>query len=294
MITINNGRVRQLPTGDSSSYMTCKVADSTTSLSPTESENSDVDSLFDEPSTLARPMAVRTAPPILGLFIPPVFLTQALEDEIVGHCMRLYFEDRNVNQIMLFGRTVSSMEGDEDDIDKRMGKGLPPFLISLLHHLSEILEPWIPETVYTLLFPPKDASPRARQAILNLYRPGEGITAHVDLLNRFDDGIIGVSLQSGCVMTFERGAPDDGRKPRDASDPDAWNRWDLYLPERSILVLSADARYLWTHGIPARMHDLVQDHHGDACLIERGTRLSITFRWLLPGADIVGAPDVTS
>ena len=294
MTAIDNGRVCQSPNGESSSYMTCKAADSTTSLSPTESENSDVDSLFDEPSTPAHPVAIRTAPPIPGLFIPPVFLTQELEDEIAGQCMRLYFEDRDVNQIMLFGRTVSSAEGDEDDIDERMGKGLPPFLISLLHHLSEILKPWIPGTVHALLFPPRDAPPRARQAILNLYRPGEGITAHVDLLNRFDDGIIGVSFQSGCVMTFDKGAPDDGRKPRDASDPDARNRWDLYLPERSILVLSADARYLWTHGIPARMHDLVQDNHGDACLIERGIRLSITFRWLLPGADIVGGPDAAS
>ncbi|KAL4076310.1 hypothetical protein J3A83DRAFT_4088741 [Scleroderma citrinum] len=246
-----------------------------------ESETSDPNSLFDEPSIPAYPVALRTSPPIPGLFIPPVFLTRELEDEIAAQCMHLYFEDKEVNQIMLFGRTTSSVDGGADNIDARMGKGLPPFLISLLHHLSQILRPCIPDALHSLLFPSKNAPPRARQAILNLYHPGEGITPHVDLLNRFDDGIIGVSLGSGCSC--------------DAGDADVRDRWDLYLPERSVLVLSKDARYLWTHGIPGRIHDLVQDEDGgDAYLMQRGTRLSITFRWLLPGADIVGAPDGSS
>lgn len=279
--------------------MTFKAAECTTS--PVESEYSGTDSLFDEPSIPAHPVAIRTAPPIPGLFILPVFLSRELEDEIVAQCMRLYFEDRDVNQIMLFGRTASSTESEvEDGNDESMGNGLPPFLISLLHHLSETLRPWIPDTVYDLLFPPKDTPPRARQAILNLYRPGEGITAHVDLLNRFDDGIIGISFRSGCVMAFQRLAQDEENlnaegRHCDASDPDVRDRWDLYLPEGSILVLSKDARYRWTHGIPGRTHDLVQgEDSADACLMERGTRLSITFRWLLPGADIVGGPDVSS
>ena len=70
-------------------------------------------------------------------------------------------------------------------------------------------------------------------------------------------------------------------------------KWDLYLPERSVLVMSKDARYVWKHGIPGRTHDLVENEdecHGP-CLIKRGIRLSITFRWLLPGADIVGGPE---
>ncbi|KAI6024507.1 hypothetical protein EDC04DRAFT_2573981 [Pisolithus marmoratus] len=234
-----------------------------------------MDSLFDEPHIPAHPIAIRTAPPIAGLFVPPVSLPRELEDEIATECMRLYFEDRDVNQVMLFGRTTSGADRDADDMDERMGKGLPSFLISLLHYLSGVLHHRIPDTLYNVLFPPRNSPPRARQAIVNLYHPGEGITPHVDLLNRFDDGIIGVSLCSGCVMTFER------------------SRWDLYLPERSILVLSKDARYGWTHGIPSRTHDLVEgeDRGQEPCLFRRGTRLSITFRWLLPGAEIVGGPD---
>lgn len=231
------------------------------------------------------PVATRSAPLIPGLFLPPVFLPEELENDVATHCVGSYFTGRNVNQVMLFGHSAD--DGDADDMGARMGKGLPPFLISLLCHLSGVLRPWIPDALHGLLFPPRGAPARARQAILNLYRPGEGITAHVDLLNRFDDGIIGVSLWSGCVMSFEKVA-EDGTSLSEASA--MRDRWHVYLPERSILVLSRDARYKWTHGIPGRTHDLVEkeDEADGRCVIARGTRLSITFRWLLPGADIVG------
>ncbi|KAI9574386.1 hypothetical protein HD554DRAFT_2034503 [Boletus coccyginus] len=261
------------------------------SKSPTSNSNSDsdsVDSLFDEPSTMSIPLAMRSVPPIPGLFVPPVSIPTELATQIAHECMRLYFDGRDVNQIMLFGRTTTAMGEEEEGTDARMGKGLPSILIQLLHQLSALLHPWIPSDLHDHLFPSKGAPSRARQAILNLYHPGEGITPHVDLLNRFDDGIIGVSLCGSCVMSFEeaaaRGSAESGGEGK---------KWDLYLPERSVLVMSKDARYDWKHGIPGRTHDLVEneDEYHEPCLIKRGIRLSATFRWLLPGADIVGGPE---
>ncbi|KAG1868110.1 hypothetical protein C8R48DRAFT_747269 [Suillus tomentosus] len=225
----------------------------------------DSDSLFDEPQ-----IAMRTAPPIPGLFVPPIRLPLELANDIVQQCMNLYFDGRDVNQIMLFGRTAS-------EHSQNMGSGLPTFLITLLHWLAEMLCDHLPEKVHEMLFPPKDAPQRARQAILNLYHPGEGISPHVDLLRRFDDGIIGCQEE-----LFGEAGPLDR------------NHWDLYLEERSVLVLSEDARYDWTHGIEGKQKDFVSggiDGQGEPDWIDRGTRLSITFRWLLPGADIVGGPD---
>ena len=43
--------------------------------------------------------------------------------------------------------------------------------------------------------------PIFNQAICNHYRPGEGISAHVDLA-AFADGIAGISLQAAAVMDF--------------------------------------------------------------------------------------------
>ncbi|KAF8138794.1 hypothetical protein EV363DRAFT_1314810 [Boletus edulis] len=273
--------------------MSLRTPSSTKSLASDSISDSDsVNSLFDEPSTVSMPVATRRVPPIPGLFVPSVLIPPELASHIVHECMRLYFEDRDVNQIMLFGRTTTTTDGEEEeeDVDARMGKGLPSILIQLLHQLSALLQPWIPGDLHDHLFPSKGAPSRARQAILNLYRPGEGITPHVDLLKRFDDGIIGVSLCGSCVMSFEK-ADDVTLDP--AERRGEGKKWDLYLPERSVLVLSKDARYHWKHGIPGRTHDLIEneDEYHEPCLIKRGVRLSVTFRWLLPGADIVGGPE---
>lgn len=53
-------------------------------------------------------------------------------------------------------------------------------------------------------------------------------------------------------------------------------RLDLVLPPRSLLVLTQDARYVWTHCIPPRSTDLLET--GER--IQRATRLSLTLRRL--------------
>jgi hypothetical protein len=114
------------------------------------------------------------------------------------------------------------------------------------------------------------------------------------LLDRYDDGIVGVSFISGCVMRF--GKPDQTLHRDLHQDPGYTN---LYLPPRSIIALVGDARYKWTHGIPSRRLDLAHDdpqpesaHEGElkSSWLDRQLRLSVTFRWLLPGADTVGSP----
>lgn len=158
--------------------------------------------------------------------------------------------------------------------------GLPPLLTSLLDALSRLLKPTLPPEIHSLLFPAVPT--RARQAIINRYDPGEGITPHVDLLGRFGDGIVGVSFGSGCVMQFASGLKDQA--------------YGVYLPERSIIVMSGDARYKWSHGIEEKTMDYVQTPDtlsGDAGgrWMKRTMRISITFRWLLPGAEVVGGAE---
>ncbi|KAF9498885.1 hypothetical protein BDN71DRAFT_1358700, partial [Pleurotus eryngii] len=196
----------------------------------------------------------RTAPPIPGFFFnPAVGVSDDIGARVLAQCMETYFQKPDVNQIMLFGRAPSPGTPESTPAST----SFPPILNELLASLSNDLREYLPPATYDLLFP---ASPRrARQAIINLYHPGEGISSHVDLLGRFGDGIIGVSFGSGC------------------------DRYDLYLPERSIIVLSGDSRYKWTHGIARRADDVVGTE-----TLQRGTRMSITFRWLLPGAEIVG------
>lgn len=275
-------------------------------FTPTSSgeTSSQVDSLFGEEMALstgntdASPFketvasASRTAPPIPGFFFnPAIEVSDDIGARVLAQCMETYFQQPDVNQIMLFGRAPSPAAPGSPTTTS-----FPPILNELLASLSNELREYLPPATYNLLFP---ISPRrARQAIINLYHPGEGISSHVDLLGRFGDGIIGVSFGSGCVMQFDRVHPEvesQGEScvdnthanvaPTCHGDP-ARDRYDLYLPERSVIVLSGDSRYKWTHGIARRAEDVV----GTETLL-RGTRMSITFRWLLPGAEIVGGTD---
>lgn len=97
------------------------------------------------------------------------------------------------------------------------------------------------------------------QVIVNEYMPGQGISAHVDCRPCFGDVIASLSLLSSCVMQLEN---------RKVSQ-----KVDLALDPKSLLVLSGDARHVWTHAIPARKSDVVNDQKHP-----RSRRLSLTFR----------------
>ncbi len=100
------------------------------------------------------------------------------------------------------------------------------------------------------------------QAIINEYLPGQGISAHVDCEPCFGPVIASLSLGGPCEMEF---------RSRDGGE-----RCKALLSPRSLLILNGEARYDWTHAIPARKSDLV-----DGRRIPRHRRVSLTFRTVL-------------
>lgn len=112
------------------------------------------------------------------------------------------------------------------------------------------LPEWIDPVAQKLPFKPD-------QAIVNEYLPGQGISAHVDCVPCFDDKIASLSLGSGAMMQFTNGNA----------------KQEVYLKPRSLIILSGEARYKWTHAIPARKSDVV-----DGFKIGRSRRVSVTFR----------------
>ena len=102
------------------------------------------------------------------------------------------------------------------------------------------------------------------QMLVNEYRPGQGIAPHRDYAP-YGRTVVSLSLLSPCVMDFRH--PPSGRKEH------------LLLGRRSLLVLSGEARYDWEHGIAPRKRDT---WHG--LPVERGRRLSVTFRFVQPAA----------
>jgi alkylated DNA repair dioxygenase AlkB len=97
------------------------------------------------------------------------------------------------------------------------------------------------------------------QMIVNEYLPGQGIANHVDCEPCFKETIVSISLGSSCVMDFIR-LNDKLKK-------------SLLLERRSVVVLTGEARHLWSHGIIGRK---VDDYKG--LQIPRSNRISMTFR----------------
>lgn len=104
------------------------------------------------------------------------------------------------------------------------------------------------------------------QLIINVYQPGEGICAHVDLL-RFEDGISIVSLESSCVMHFTCVGDDDG---------EGGKKIPVYLTPGSLVLMSGEARYHWKHEINRKPGFQLWD--GQEIIQKR--RTSITLRRL--------------
>ncbi|XP_030560182.1 alkylated DNA repair protein alkB homolog 8 [Drosophila novamexicana] len=105
------------------------------------------------------------------------------------------------------------------------------------------------------------------QLTVNEYEPGQGIPPHVDTHSAFVDPILSLSLQSDVVMDFRRGQ----------------ELVHVLLPRRSLLVMSGESRYDWTHGIKPKHIDVIPTQAGSLTTQSRTKRTSLTFRRLRRG-----------
>ncbi|XP_065369880.1 alkylated DNA repair protein alkB homolog 8 [Calliphora vicina] len=105
------------------------------------------------------------------------------------------------------------------------------------------------------------------QLTVNSYEAGQGIPPHVDTHSAFLDPILSLSLEGDVVMEFRKGL----------------ERCSVFLPRRSLLIMSGESRYDWTHGITPRIMDVVLTTNGNLSTKKRSKRTSLTFRKLRNG-----------
>jgi len=119
-----------------------------------------------------------------------------------------------------------------------------------------------------------------QQLTVNQYLPGQGIAPHIDTESCIGPIIPVINLGSGITMVLEKRR---NNNDSDNSDSSTTNRTKkhLWLPRRSLLILSGDSRFLYSHGIAPRVNDKV-----NGILIPRQIRLSLTFRQVLYPGDI--------
>ncbi|XP_033742555.1 alkylated DNA repair protein alkB homolog 8-like [Pecten maximus] len=113
------------------------------------------------------------------------------------------------------------------------------------------------------------------QVTVNKYQPGQGIPPHVDTPSAFEDGIMSLSLGSQVLMDF--------RHP-------TGKHLSVLLPAQSLLIMTGESRYVWSHGITPRKSDIVHTPDGRLTLVHRGTRISYTFRKIIPPKDRINRP----
>jgi alkylated DNA repair dioxygenase AlkB len=125
---------------------------------------------------------------------------------------------------------------------------IPPYLARILERVPRAIG--------------REELPPPNQVTVNVYPPGTGIPPHVDA-DSLGEQIASISLGSPAVM--ELTGPKGEMVEAD-------------MARGSLLVMSGEVRWGWRHGIRSRKVDIL----GDGSLRSRGTRVSITLRWVTP------------
>tara|TARA_B100000925_G_C22007636_1_gene474440 strand:+ start:2110 stop:2673 length:564 start_codon:yes stop_codon:yes gene_type:complete len=98
------------------------------------------------------------------------------------------------------------------------------------------------------------------QITVNRYLPGEGIAAHIDVPDIFDNDLYSISLGSGCNIILES----------------EYKKEEYYIEPRTFMLFRDQARYEYTHCIKRLKYDIIGDRE-----VQRNTRYSVTFRNVL-------------
>jgi alkylated DNA repair dioxygenase AlkB len=172
---------------------------------------------------------------------------ELLENYISADDERKFIENIDKGQWSTILKRRTQHFGYEYDYKKKTIQGLkqiesfPDWCLDLTTRLKQEIFHKVPE-----------------QLIINEYQPGQGISKHIDS-PVFGEPVVSLSLGSQCVMIFTLGE----------------RRFEILLPQRSLLVLRGESRWDWTHEIPARKNDKINGQ-----TIERTRRISMTFRIL--------------
>ncbi|XP_067000692.2 alkylated DNA repair protein alkB homolog 8 isoform X2 [Anabrus simplex] len=193
-----------------------------------------------------------------GLTIVENFVSE-LEEEMLLNCVIWNDGETHSGQSLKHRRVKHYgyeflYSNNNVDKDNPMKEQIPSECDIVFDHLKEV--------------DPKLISKNPDQLTVNQYLPGQGIPPHVDTHSAFEDAILSLSLGSSVVMDFRH---KDGR------------HIPVLLPRRSLLVMSGEARYSWSHGITPRKLDVVPTLKGGLTVQKRGIRTSFTFRWVRRG-----------
>ncbi|KAG6606968.1 Alkylated DNA repair protein ALKBH8-like protein, partial [Cucurbita argyrosperma subsp. sororia] len=207
---------------------------------------------------------------IKGLWLCRSFLSPQQESSLLAAIRNEgWFMEASQNQAMRFGNLPTWAAELSDSIHEAVLSSnhmTDPLIVD--RHIGVKIDCPLPSDILW-------REPLFDQMIANMYQPGEGICAHVDLM-RFEDGIAIVSLESPCVMHFTR-VDETSCDPTSKGEVDvSMSKVPIYLNPGSVVLLWGEARYLWKHEINRKPG--FQMWEGQE--LTQGRRTSITLRKL--------------
>ena len=185
-----------------------------------------------------------------GLYLLEDFLTEKEEEELmleIDACNN--WETRLKRRVMHFGQRFDyfTRKIDETNLfESSSSSSFPSFLLRIVEKMQNNNHIKL-ETI-------------PNQCTINEYLIGQGIAPHVDTHSPFHNQIISISLGSGTTMVLKNVLNEQ-------------LVYHLYIPARSLLLLSNEARFGYSHGIPSRKSDYIQQQ-----TVIRSKRVSLTFR----------------
>lgn len=177
-----------------------------------------------------------------GLSYLPGFLSSEEHDQVLKAIDASHWLDDLKRRVQHYGYKY---DYKKRSIDKSMFIG----------QLPSWAQPLIERLVTTRVF-----TEAPDQIIVNEYLPGQGIANHIDCEPCFGNTIVSISLGSPCIMDL-------------CNRYNKQDKLELLLDSGSLIGLADEARYKWTHGIPARRADII-----NGVTMQRSRRVSLTFR----------------
>jgi len=177
-----------------------------------------------------------------GLKIIPDFVTAEEEAQIIKECDKNKWNPLAQRKVQHYGYEFL-YGANTVNKNKHIGP-LPDFTPGLTAKINEV-----GQTYNKLDFD---------QLTINDYHPGQGIPPHVDTHSPFEECLVALSLGSGVVMSFKN---EKGESKH------------IFLPQRSLVIFTQEARFAFYHSIASRKLDRV-----DGKLFFRRRRVSLTYR----------------
>ncbi|KAI8530882.1 hypothetical protein RHMOL_Rhmol11G0094400 [Rhododendron molle] len=182
---------------------------------------------------------------IPGLYLWHDFITATEEEELLAEVDDRPWKSLAKRRVQHYGYEFL-YETRNIDTRQHMGE-LPSFVSPVLERISSISDV------------DGAANMDLDQLTVNEYPSGVGLSPHIDTHSAFEGSIFSLSLAGPCIMEFRRYSegvsvpePVSGTDSK-VENPDSSSnfvRRAIYLPARSLLLLSGEARYAWHHYIP--------------------------------------------